>query len=141
MTQYRESNKKRSRGTLSIEQNSKWQSFRSSSENPSPPHENTGHQGSIMYNEVPTCQNYQKKHWSECRRRSMACYGCGQEGNQVKDCPRKNKAQGAGTSASALVQQPPFKRRDNQPWQGRAFTLVPGNTPVTPSVVPGILPN
>ncbi|GFS36164.1 hypothetical protein Acr_00g0044410 [Actinidia rufa] len=72
--------------------------------------------------------------------RSRACYGCGQEGHQIRDCPMKSKIQGAGTSASALIQQPPAERRNNQPRQGRAFALVPGNTPATTSVVSGILP-
>ncbi|GFZ05902.1 hypothetical protein Acr_18g0000720 [Actinidia rufa] len=40
---------------------------------------------------------------------------CGQEGHQVRDCPVRNKIQGAGTSASASVQQPPTGRRNNQP--------------------------
>ena len=48
--------------------------------------------------------------------------------------------QGAGTSTSASVQQPPSGRRSNQPRQGRAFALVPGNTPASTSVVSGILP-
>ena len=71
---------------------------------------------------------------------SKTCYWCGQKGHQVKDCPKKNIAQGVGTSASTLVQQPPIGRKDNQPRQGRAFALVPENTPDTTSVVSGILP-
>ncbi|GFS31892.1 hypothetical protein Acr_00g0019790 [Actinidia rufa] len=76
----------------------------------------------------------------ECRMGTRACYGCGQEGHQIRDCPMRKRIQGAGTSASALVQQPPAERRNNQPRQGRAFALVPGNTPATTSVVLGILP-
>ena len=68
-----------------------------------------------MSNEVPTCPNYQKKHWGACHKGSTACYWCGQEGYQIKDYPKKNRAQGAGTSASFLVQQPPAERRKNQP--------------------------
>ncbi|GFY90856.1 hypothetical protein Acr_07g0010520 [Actinidia rufa] len=55
--------------------------------------------------------------------------------HQVRDCPVRNKIQGARTSASASVQQPLTGRRNNQPRQGRAFALVPGNIPVTNSVV------
>ncbi|GFS41553.1 hypothetical protein Acr_00g0075070 [Actinidia rufa] len=97
-------------------------------------------QGSSRSNELPTCPTCQKKHWGECRMGSRACYGCGQEGHQIRDCPMKSKIQGAGTSASASIQQPPAERRNNQPRQGRAFALVPGNTPATTSVVSGILP-
>ena len=71
---------------------------------------------------------------------TTACYRCGQEGHQMKDCPMRTRIQGAGTSASASMQQPPAERRNNQPRQGRAFALVPGNTPATTSVVSGILP-
>ncbi|GFS36766.1 hypothetical protein Acr_00g0047920 [Actinidia rufa] len=60
------------------------------------------------------------------------------EGHQIRDCPMRKRIQGAGTSASASVQQPPTKRRNNQPRQGRAFALVPGNTPATTSVVSGM---
>ncbi|GFS41336.1 hypothetical protein Acr_00g0073760 [Actinidia rufa] len=81
-----------------------------------------------------------KKHWGECRMGSRGCYGCGQEGHQIRDCPMRKRIQGAGTSASASVQQPPTERGNNQPRQGRAFALVPGNTPATTSVVSGILP-
>ncbi|GFS42853.1 hypothetical protein Acr_00g0082060 [Actinidia rufa] len=55
--------------------------------------------------------------------------------HQIRDCPMRKRIQGAGTSASASVQQPPTERRNNQPRQGRAFALVPGNTPATTSVV------
>ncbi|GFS36587.1 hypothetical protein Acr_00g0046810 [Actinidia rufa] len=61
-------------------------------------------------------------------------------GHQIRDCPMRKRIQGAGTSASASVQQPPTERGNNQPRQGRAFALVPGNTPATTSVVLGILP-
>ncbi|GFZ08488.1 hypothetical protein Acr_20g0002960 [Actinidia rufa] len=40
---------------------------------------------------------------------------CGQEGHQIRDCPMKNKIQGARTSMSASVQQPQSGRRNNQP--------------------------
>ena len=56
-----------------------------------------------------------------------------------RDCPNKNRAQGVRTSTSASVQQPPTKKRDNQPRQGRAFALVSGNIPATYSIVSGIL--
>ncbi|GFZ12738.1 hypothetical protein Acr_23g0011230 [Actinidia rufa] len=54
----------------------------------------------------------------ECRMGSRACYGCDQEGHQIRDLPVKSKIQGAGTSASASIQQPPAERRNNQPRQG-----------------------
>ena len=72
---------------------------------------------------------------------SKACYWCGQEGHKIKECSKKNRAQGVGTLVSALVQQTLVGKRDNQPWQGRAFALIPGNTLATHSVVPLILPN
>ncbi|GFS29578.1 hypothetical protein Acr_00g0007280 [Actinidia rufa] len=100
-----------------------------------PSKENIVSQGSSRSNELPTCPTCQKKHWGECRMGSRACYGCGQEGHQIRDCPMKSKIQGAGTSASASIRQPPAERRNNQPRQGRAFALVPGNTPATTSVV------
>ncbi|GFZ19727.1 hypothetical protein Acr_28g0004320 [Actinidia rufa] len=55
--------------------------------------------------------------------------------HQIRDCPMRKRIQGAGTSASASVQQPPTERRNNQPRQGRAFALVPRNTPATTLVV------
>ncbi|GFZ10846.1 hypothetical protein Acr_22g0002440 [Actinidia rufa] len=99
-----------------------------------------GGNGSSRSNELPTCPTCQKKHWGECRMGSRGCYGCGQEGHQIRDCPMRKRIQGGGTSASASVQQPPTERGNNQPRQGRAFALVPGNTPATTSVVSGILP-
>ena len=44
-----------------------------------------------------------------------------------------------GALASASIQQPLVGRRKNQPWQDRAFALVPGNTPATTFVMSGIL--
>ncbi|GFY96878.1 hypothetical protein Acr_11g0011840 [Actinidia rufa] len=96
----------------------------SSSGNSSAQQGNIVSQGSSRSNELPTCPTCQKKHWGECRMGSRACYGCGQEGHQIRDCPMKSKIQGAGTSASASIQQPPTERRNNQPRQGRAFALV-----------------
>ncbi|GFY90820.1 hypothetical protein Acr_07g0010170 [Actinidia rufa] len=112
----------------------------SSSGNSSAQQGNIVSQGSSRSNELPTCPTCQKKHWGECRMGSRACYGCGQEGHQIRDCSMKSKIQGAGTSASASIRQPPAERRNNQPRQGRAFALVPGNTSATTSVVSGILP-
>ena len=67
-----------------------------------------------MSNEVPTCPIFLKKHWGTCRMGSKACYGCGQEGHQVKDCLKKNRAQETRTLVSASVQQPLVGRKDNQ---------------------------
>ena len=39
---------------------------------------------------------------------------------------------------STSTQQPPVARRDNQPWQGRAFALILENTPVNTSEMPGV---
>ncbi|GFS37274.1 hypothetical protein Acr_00g0051070 [Actinidia rufa] len=140
MSQFRENRKKRIGGNVSRGQSSKRQSSGSSSGNSSAQQGNIVSQGSSRSNELPTCPTCQKKHWGECRMGSRACYGCGQEGHQIRDCPMKSKIQGAGTSASASIRQPPAERRNNQPRQGRAFALVPGNTPATTSVVSGILP-
>ena len=90
---------------------------------------------------VPTYPNCRRKHWGKCRVGSKACYGCGQEGHQVKDCPKWNGEQGAGMSASASAQQPLVSRRKNRPRQGRAFALMLENTPTTTLGVSGILPN
>ncbi|GFS40611.1 hypothetical protein Acr_00g0069530 [Actinidia rufa] len=38
---------------------------------------------------------------------------CGQEGQQIRDCPMRNRIQGARTSALASVQQPPSGRKNN----------------------------
>ena len=122
-SQYRESNKKRSGGNTSKGQCSKWQSYRSSSGNSSIPQENIGNQGSSRSNEEPTCSNCQKKHWGECCIGSTTCYRCVQEGHQIKDCPKRNRAQRAGTSASASAQQPLAIRRNNLPRQGRVFCI------------------
>ncbi|GFY88898.1 hypothetical protein Acr_06g0008380 [Actinidia rufa] len=129
MSQFRENQKKRIGGNVSRGQSSKRQSSRSSSGNSSAQQRNIVSQGSSRSNELPTCPTCQKKHWSKCRIGSRACYGCGQERHQIRYCPMKSKIQGAGTSASALIQQPPTERRNNQPRQGRAFALVPGKYP------------
>ncbi|GFZ17085.1 hypothetical protein Acr_26g0003550 [Actinidia rufa] len=55
--------------------------------------------------------------------------------NRKNEDRRKLEIQGAETSASASIQQPPAERGNNQPRQGRAFALVPGNTPATTLVV------
>ncbi|GFY95465.1 hypothetical protein Acr_10g0008500 [Actinidia rufa] len=129
MSQFRENRKKRIGGNVSRGQSSKRQSLGSSSGNSSAQQRNIVSQGSSRSNELPTCPTCQKKHWGECRMGSRGCYGCGQEGHQIRDCPMRKRIQGAGTSASASVQQPPTERGNNQPRQGRAFALVPGNTP------------
>ncbi|GFZ14712.1 hypothetical protein Acr_24g0009020 [Actinidia rufa] len=126
---------KRIGGNVRRGQSSKRQSSGSSSGNSSAQQRNIVSQGSSRSNELPTCPTCQKKHWGECRMGSRGCYGCGQEGHQIRDCPMRKRIQGAGTSASASVQQPPTERGNNQPRQGRAFALVPGNTPATTSLV------
>ena len=137
---FRENRKKRSGGSTSGGPSSKRQSSGSSSGNSSTPQRNIMSQGSSGFSEAPTCPTCQKRHRGECRMGMRGCYRCGQEGHQAKDCPMRNRIQGAGTSASASVQQLPAGRRNEQPRQGRAFALVPGNTPATNSVVSGILP-
>ncbi|GFS37303.1 hypothetical protein Acr_00g0051260 [Actinidia rufa] len=94
---------KRIGGNVSRGQSSKRQSSGSSSGNSSAQQRNIVSQGSSRSNELPTCPTCQKKHWGECRMGSRACYGCGQEGHQIRDCPMKSKIQGAGTSASASI--------------------------------------
>ncbi|GFS37727.1 hypothetical protein Acr_00g0053670 [Actinidia rufa] len=136
-TDEQKSSKKRSGGDPSRGQSSKRQSSGSSSENLSTLRENIVDQRSNMSNEVPTCPNCRRKHWGECRFGSKVCYKCGQEGHQAKDCLRWNRAQGTRMSASASTQQPPVARRDNQSRQGRAFALIPKNTPANTSKRPG----
>ncbi|GFS42569.1 hypothetical protein Acr_00g0080620 [Actinidia rufa] len=110
MSQFRKNRKKRIGGNVSRGQSSKWQSSGSSSGNSSAQQRNIVSQGSSRSNELPTCPTCQKKHWGECRIGSRGCYGCGQEGHQIRDCPLRKRIQGAGTSASASVQQPPTER-------------------------------
>ncbi|GFS29227.1 hypothetical protein Acr_00g0005870 [Actinidia rufa] len=140
MSQFYENRKKRIGGNMNRGQSSKRQSSGSSSGNSSAQQRKIASQGSSGFNELPTCPICQKKHRGECRMGTRACYGCGQEGHQIRDCPMRNRIQGAGTSTSASVPKTPAERRNNQPRQGRAFALVPGNTPATTSVVSGILP-
>ncbi|GFS34404.1 hypothetical protein Acr_00g0033860 [Actinidia rufa] len=139
MSQFRENRKKRIGGNVNRGQSSKRQSSGSSSGNSSAQQRNVVSQGSSESNELPTCPICQKNHRGECRMGTRACYGCGQEGHQIRDCPMRKRIQGVGTSASASVQQPPTERRNNQLRQGRAFALVPGNTPATTSVVSGLI--
>ncbi|GFS46043.1 hypothetical protein Acr_00g0099810 [Actinidia rufa] len=140
MSQFRENRKKRIGGNMNRGQSSKRQSSGSSSGNSSAQQRKIASQGSSGFNELPTCPICQKKHRGECRMGTRACYGCGQERHQIRDCPMRNRIQGAGTSTSASVPKTPAERRNNQPRQGRAFARVPGNTPATTSVVSGILP-
>ncbi|GFS30361.1 hypothetical protein Acr_00g0011460 [Actinidia rufa] len=104
MSQFRENRKKRIGGNVSRGQSSKRQSSGSSSGNSSAHQRNIVSQGSSKSNELPTCPTCQKKHWGECRMGSRGCYGCGQEGHQIRDCPMRKRIQGAGTSASTSVQ-------------------------------------
>ncbi|GFS35915.1 hypothetical protein Acr_00g0042660 [Actinidia rufa] len=85
-------------------QSSKRRSSRSLSGNSSAQQRNVMSQGSSGSNELSMCPTCEKKHRGECRMGTRACYGCGQEGYQVRDCPVRNKIQGAETSASASVQ-------------------------------------
>ncbi|GFY95462.1 hypothetical protein Acr_10g0008470 [Actinidia rufa] len=130
MSQFRENRKKRIGGNMNRGQGSKRQSSGSSSGNSSAQQRKIASQGSSGFNELPTCPICQKKHRGKCRMGTRACYGCGQEGHQIRDCPMRNRIQGAGTSTSASVPKTPAERRNNQPRQGRAFALVPGNTPL-----------
>ncbi|GFY92941.1 hypothetical protein Acr_08g0013370 [Actinidia rufa] len=84
MSQFRENRKKQIGGNASRGQSSKRQSSGSSSGNSSAQQGNIVSQGSSRSNELPTCPTCQKKHWGECRMGSRACYGCGQEGHQIK---------------------------------------------------------
>ena len=103
MSQFWENRKKRSIGSTSRAPSSKWQSSGSSSKNSSAQQRNIVSQRSNGFNELPTCPICQKKHRGECRMGTRACYGCGQEGYQIRDCSMRSRIQGAGTSASALV--------------------------------------
>ncbi|GFZ01913.1 hypothetical protein Acr_15g0005220 [Actinidia rufa] len=67
-------------------------------------------------------------------------------GNVSRGQSSKRQSSGSSSGNSSaqqgniVIQQPPTERGNNQPRQGRAFALVPGNTPATTSVVSGILP-
>ncbi|GFY85512.1 hypothetical protein Acr_04g0002500 [Actinidia rufa] len=91
MSQFCENRKKRIGGNVSRGQSSKRQSSGSSSGNSSAQQRNIVSQGSSRSNELPICPTCQKKHWGECRMGSRACYGYGQEGHQIRDCPIKVK--------------------------------------------------
>ena len=85
MSQFWENKKKRSIRSTSRAPNLKWQSSGSSSGNSSAQQRNTVSQGSSGFNELLTCPICQKKHRGECRMGTRACYGCGQEGHQIRD--------------------------------------------------------
>ncbi|GFY87122.1 hypothetical protein Acr_05g0007610 [Actinidia rufa] len=103
MSQFCENRKKRIGGNMSRGQSLKRQISGSSSGNSSAQQRNVVSQGSSGSNELPTYPICQKKHRSECRMGTRACYGCGQEGHQVRDCSTRNRIQRAGTSASASI--------------------------------------
>ncbi|GFS32603.1 hypothetical protein Acr_00g0023430 [Actinidia rufa] len=81
MSQFRKNKKKRIGENVSRGQSSKRQSSGSSSENSSAKQRNVMSQGSSGFNDLSTCPTCQKKHRGECRIRTRACYGCGQEGH------------------------------------------------------------
>ncbi|GFZ05266.1 hypothetical protein Acr_17g0008380 [Actinidia rufa] len=115
MSQFRKNRKKRIEGNVNRGQSSKRQSPGSSSGNSLAQQRNVMSQGSNGSNELSTYSTCQKKHKGEYRMGTRACYGCGQERHQVRDCPVRNKIQEAGTSALTSVQRPPTGRRNNQP--------------------------
>ncbi|XP_028075465.1 uncharacterized protein LOC114277720 [Camellia sinensis] len=52
----------------------------------------------------PTCSDCGKQHFGVCRRKSGACYECGEVGHYVKDCPKTktdNNKKGESTLGSA----------------------------------------
>ena len=91
MSKFWENKKKRSIGSTIRVPRSKWQSSGSSSKNSSTQQRNTISQGSSGFNELPTYLICQKKHRGECRIGTRACYGCGQEGHHIRDCPMRSR--------------------------------------------------
>ncbi|GFS38841.1 hypothetical protein Acr_00g0059760 [Actinidia rufa] len=81
-----------------------------------------------------------KKHWGECRMGSRACYGCGQEGHQIRDCPMRNRIQGAGTSTSASVRSLQLKGGIISRDKVELLHLCQGIPPLPHQFVSGILP-
>ena len=43
--------------------------------------------GGGSQNVTPTCVNCVKRHYGECLRVTGSLYGCGKEGQKVRDCP------------------------------------------------------
>ena len=103
MSQFWENRKKRLGGSISRAPSSKLQSSGSSSGNSSTQQRNIVSQGSSGSNKLLTCLTCQRKHRGECHMRTTACYRCGQDGHQMRDCPMRNKIQGPRTSALASV--------------------------------------
>nr|GMC73664.1 LRR receptor-like serine/threonine-protein kinase FLS2 [Ipomoea batatas] len=78
----------------------------------------------VQTKECNFCHLY---HTGECRRKSGACFECGQLGHKVKDCPRKMH-----TEAGSTQQKP----RTN----ARVFAMTQQDADVANNVVSGILP-
>nr|GME09974.1 reverse transcriptase [Ipomoea batatas]GME11970.1 reverse transcriptase [Ipomoea batatas] len=78
----------------------------------------------VQTKECNFCHLY---HTGECRRKSGACFECGQLGHKVKDCPRKMHTE------AGLTQQKP---RTN----ARVFAMTQQDADVANNVVSGILP-
>nr|GLL29994.1 uncharacterized protein LOC109160430 [Ipomoea trifida] len=78
----------------------------------------------VQTKECNFCHLY---HTGECRRKSGACFECGQLGHKVKDCPRKMHIEAGST------QQKP---RTN----ARVFAMTQQDADVANDVVSGILP-
>ncbi|WMV49829.1 hypothetical protein MTR67_043214 [Solanum verrucosum] len=73
-------------------------------------------QGSVSENRTyPTCPKCGKNHTGKCLAGKEVCFGCGQSGHRVKNCPSSKKGQeGNNTRAQSIAPTVPAGRPTQQ---------------------------